>query len=435
MKPQYSWTFLSDKVVQKALIEEIKKAIMFTFSKSSMLFGVLNNLTSPAFVNCLGSGNKKGLAFANKALVKKLGYDSSKDLVGKPLYFILNEEQAGGRSRDDMMSEGKEILSKHKYWRGGLTYRCKNGSTFTTSAIVTMSSHNSTPYTISILENAELLEQFTGDFEEKIGACTVQIEKTVDEMKLSSQELLEEMNSVVLDADNTSSVTKANASVAEQVTSQAQMLLENTSDISKKMQSATEITSRGVSQASHSDTLITEMSNAAGKIGEVIDLIKSIADQTNLLALNAAIEAARAGDAGRGFAVVANEVKNLASQTSEATGNIGQQINLVTNTIEETIGGLQTTSEVLMQINDISKDVENAMKQQSLSAQEMSGKLSSLSNEAAEAESSATSIKTKSSNAQNKAANIGTQVNTMADMSEHLHDQVKYFVDQLQQRG
>src|SRR4051812_17618125 len=90
-------------------------------------------------------------------------------------------------------------------------------------------------------------------------------------------------------------------------------------EISRQVAESAKIAAEAVRQAEKTNARINELSQAAGRIGDVVKLITSVAEQTNLLALNATIEAARASDAGRGFAVVASEVKALAGQTARAT--------------------------------------------------------------------------------------------------------------------
>ncbi|UCH74723.1 MAG: methyl-accepting chemotaxis protein, partial [Rhodospirillales bacterium] len=114
-----------------------------------------------------------------------------------------------------------------------------------------------------------------------------------------------------------------------------------------------------------------ELTKAAARIGEVVDLINDIAGQTNLLALNATIEAARAGEAGKGFAVVATEVKNLANQTARATEEISSQIAAVQDETRSAVDDIQGIRDIIGKINDISTAIAAAVERQGVSTSEI----------------------------------------------------------------
>jgi methyl-accepting chemotaxis protein len=118
--------------------------------------------------------------------------------------------------------------------------------------------------------------------------------------------------------------------------------------------------------------VVTKLGSSSEEIGHVIKLINSIAEQTNLLALNATIEAARAGNAGKGFAVVAGEVKALASQTSNATGEISDQIVGIQSDATNAVGSMGTVSSIINQVNEHEASVAAAVEEQSAAVNEIS---------------------------------------------------------------
>jgi methyl-accepting chemotaxis protein len=155
------------------------------------------------------------------------------------------------------------------------------------------------------------------------------------------------------------------------VATSAEQLNASIAEIGRQAEQSAEIAGRAVEQSRRTDETVRDLSEAAGRIGEVVDLINDIAGQTNLLALNATIEAARAGEAGKGFAVVANEVKNLASQTARATGEISAQIEAIQERTNGAVDDIRGIRDVIGEINDISMTIATAVQQQNASTREI----------------------------------------------------------------
>lgn len=135
------------------------------------------------------------------------------------------------------------------------------------------------------------------------------------------------------------------ASAAQELEASSQEISDQTSGAAQKAES----TLTDIEQAKTAMVALTE---SAAAIGDVTELVRSIAKQTRLLALNATIEAARAGDAGKGFAVVAGEVKSLAAETEQAIASVNertQQITQSTDSVNLALGSIVSGVEELSQ--------------------------------------------------------------------------------------
>ena len=198
------------------------------------------------------------------------------------------------------------------------------------------------------------------------------IQKTIDEDLGLIASAIAQTTDQVGSAASSSSQTSTNV---QAVASAAEELVSSVKEISRRVDEAAQITNKAVDQGRRTNDIVTGLAASADRIGQVVNLINTIASQTNLLALNATIEAARAGDAGKGFAVVATEVKALASQTAKATAEIAAQITTVQSGTNEAVAAIKEISDIIGTINDISTGIAAAVEQQGAVTQDISANM------------------------------------------------------------
>jgi methyl-accepting chemotaxis protein len=210
------------------------------------------------------------------------------------------------------------------------------------------------------------------DFEGAVG-------EIVETVSSASTELEASAGTLTSTAERAQTLTTAVAAASEEASTNVQSVASATeemassvNEISRQVQESARMAGEAVDQARKTNDRVSELSKAAARIGDVVELINTIAGQTNLLALNATIEAARAGEAGRGFAVVASEVKALAEQTAKATGEIGQQITGIQAATQESVGAIKEISGTIERLSEISSTIAAAVEQQGAATQEIS---------------------------------------------------------------
>lgn len=220
-------------------------------------------------------------------------------------------------------------------------------------------------------ERARQIEELTASFDASVS-------ELLTAMASSSTEMEATASSMAGIADGTSQRASNVATAAERASSSVQTVAAATeelscaiSEIDRQVADSAKIAQEAVSQADVTNKQIDGLSEAAQKIGEVVNLISDIAEQTNLLALNATIESARAGEAGKGFAVVASEVKSLAGQTAKATDEIAGHIQKIQLETEHSVKAIESIGRVIDDINQNSTAIASSVEQQGAATREI----------------------------------------------------------------
>ena len=275
------------------------------------------------------------------------------------------------------------------------------------------------------------IETYVGDFESMVRQTLQQLGDASGQMRATSSSLSavsQKTNERVQVAEKASG--EASMSV-ETVAAASEELSASINDISQQAAHAAGIASRAVSQARETDGTVQGLAKSAGRIGEVVGLINTIAAQTNLLALNATIEAARAGEAGRGFAVVASEVKSLASQTAKATEEISEQIADIQKVAGDAIDAIKGIGSIIGEVNEVATAIAAAVQEQGAATQEITRSTQFAAQGTKNVSENITGVKTDADAAAAAAEDVKQASKTLETQSQQLGSQVTDFLGKI----
>jgi len=290
----------------------------------------------------------------------------------------------------------------------------------------------------TVRNDAELRTQRQELMSSEVAHFSAEVEATLAKLGRISDQMLAASTQLASTADDASAKTQQAATASAEasanvrdIASAANELSASVNEIDRQVEQSNAIVNKAVNEAGRTNLAVTELGEAATRIGDVVKLITGIAEQTNLLALNATIEAARAGEAGRGFAVVAGEVKALAGQTSRATGEISAQIASMQRATTRSIEAINAIEDIIREIGDISGAIAAAVTEQGAATTEIARSVEIAAKRTVETADEVSLVGTATKGTRASASSVKAVADDLGSVAGHIRDQLDSFFARL----
>jgi len=280
-------------------------------------------------------------------------------------------------------------------------------------------------------ERIQAMRQLADRLEQGIGGILRTVAGEARVLQQAAKMMTDTADQTNIRSEAVAAATQQTSASVETVAAAAEELSASVGEIGRQVSQSAGIAEEAVERARHANTKVDGLAAAARQVGDVVQLINSIASQTNLLALNATIEAARAGEAGKGFAVVASEVKNLANQTAKATEEISAQITAIQTATGEAVSDIQGITRVIESMNDIATGIAGAVSQQAAATGEIARNAQQASTGTRDVNHNITGVSAAAGETGTAAKNVLNASTTLSQEAVAMERQLADFLSQL----
>jgi methyl-accepting chemotaxis protein len=279
------------------------------------------------------------------------------------------------------------------------------------------------------------MRRFADQFEGALAQIVKAVSCSADELHAVAATLMEAAQTTQGLAENVAVASEHASKNVISMSSTTDEMTASATEISSQASQAMAIAREAVAQTEKTNASVSGLSQAGERIGAVVKLISDIAAQTNLLALNATIEAARAGESGRGFAIVASEVKSLATQTGNATKEIGEQIAAMQAATQEAVITTKGIDVAIGKVSEISTAIHDAIRQHAEATHEIARYAVDAGRRTTEVARNVSSVSHKVLETGSAASQVLSATQALSDEASKLRIEVEKFLAELRAAG